>query len=97
MKYLRKIYPLFYIDHIHTSEYYKLMREMQRMFNPNIKEVFKNEVCSILPIFISEWVSLVEVMPKKLGLIIVKNEREGGFAYVHSKKMVSLYQLPQIK
>ena len=43
---------------------------MQRRFNPNMKEVVKNEVIKLLdngiiyPIFDSKWVSPTQVVPK---------------------------------
>ncbi|GJY69152.1 DNA-directed DNA polymerase [Tanacetum coccineum] len=52
----------------------------QRRVNPNIKEVIKKEVIKLLdagliyPISDSPWVSLVQVVPKKGGMTVVKNE-----------------------
>ncbi|GJU52059.1 hypothetical protein Tco_1221614 [Tanacetum coccineum] len=53
----------------------------QRRVNPNIKEVVKKEVIKLLdagliyPISDSPWVS-VQVVPKKGGMIVVKNEKD---------------------
>lgn len=52
----------------------------QRWVNPNMKEVVKNEILKLLdagviyPIFDREWVSLVNVVPKKSGVMVVKNK-----------------------
>ena len=54
--------------------------EAQRRLNPIIKEVVQKEVLKwldygvIYPISNSSWVSLVQVVPKKWGTIVVKNE-----------------------
>ncbi|GJY08340.1 reverse transcriptase domain-containing protein [Tanacetum coccineum] len=54
----------------------------QRRVNPNIKEVVKKEVIKlreaglIYPIFDSPWVSHVQVIPKKGGMTVVKNEKD---------------------
>jgi hypothetical protein len=46
-----------------------------------MREVVKKEVLTLLhagiiyPVVHSEWVSLVQVMPKKGGMTIVKNKR----------------------
>ncbi|GJY03806.1 reverse transcriptase domain-containing protein [Tanacetum coccineum] len=53
----------------------------QRRGNPNIKEVVKKEVIRLLdagliyPISDSPWVSPVQVVPKKGGMSVVKNEK----------------------
>ncbi|GKB46458.1 reverse transcriptase domain-containing protein [Tanacetum coccineum] len=54
----------------------------QRRVNPNIKEVVKKEVINLLdprliyPISDSPWVSPVQVIPKKGGMTVVKNEKD---------------------
>ncbi|GJZ66056.1 hypothetical protein Tco_0622752 [Tanacetum coccineum] len=54
----------------------------QRRVNPNIKEVVKKEVIKLLearliyPISDSPWVSPVQVVPKKGGMAVVKNEKD---------------------
>ncbi|GKE36023.1 hypothetical protein Tco_1455345, partial [Tanacetum coccineum] len=56
--------------------------QSQRRVNPNIKEVVKKEVIKLLnagliyPISDSPWVSPVQVVPMKGGMIIVKNEND---------------------
>ncbi|GJY68025.1 DNA-directed DNA polymerase [Tanacetum coccineum] len=54
----------------------------QRRVNPNIKEVVKKEVIKVLdvgliyPISDSPWVSPIQVVLKKGGMIVVKNEKD---------------------
>ncbi|GJR30659.1 reverse transcriptase domain-containing protein [Tanacetum coccineum] len=54
----------------------------QRWVNPNIKEVVKKEVIKLLntgliyPISDSPWVIPVQVVPKKGGMTVVKNEKD---------------------
>ncbi|WVZ21467.1 hypothetical protein V8G54_008789 [Vigna mungo] len=60
------------------------VRQPQRRLNPAIQEVVKDEVSKLLkagmvfPISDSTWVSPVQVVPKKSGMTIVKNQ-EGEF------------------
>ena len=52
----------------------------QRRLNPTLKDVVKKEVLKLLdagiiyPISESKWVSPVQVVPKKCGITVVKNE-----------------------
>ncbi|GJW76456.1 hypothetical protein Tco_0138138 [Tanacetum coccineum] len=61
---------------------FKLSVQPQRRVNPNIKEVVKKEVIKLLdagliyPIYDSPWVSHVQVVPKKGGMTVVKNEKD---------------------
>ncbi|XP_050133194.1 uncharacterized protein LOC126609281 [Malus sylvestris] len=54
--------------------------EAQRRLNPNMKEVVRKEILKLLdvgviyPISDSKWVSLIQVLPKKSGITMVKNE-----------------------
>ena len=56
------------------------MHQMQRCLNPNMKEVVRSEVLKLLgagiiyPIFYSKWVNPTQVVPKKLGIMVVTNE-----------------------
>ena len=58
----------------------KSSMEAQRLLNPIMKEVVRKEVLKwldsrvIYPISNSSWASPVQVMPKKWGTIVVKNE-----------------------
>ena len=56
--------------------YAKPVTEQQRKLNPVMKEILKLlELGIIYPISDSEWVSLVHVVPKKIGITIVRNEK----------------------
>ncbi|KAM1759990.1 hypothetical protein ACFX12_002914 [Malus domestica] len=60
----------------------KPSREAQRRLNPPMLEVVKKEVIKLLdcgviyPISDSRWVSPVQVVPKKSGVTMVKNEEQ---------------------
>ncbi|GKD45071.1 hypothetical protein Tco_1269716 [Tanacetum coccineum] len=60
---------------------FKQSVQPQRRVNPNIKEVVKKEFIKLLdarliyPISDSPWVSPVQVVPKKGGITVVKNEK----------------------
>ncbi|XP_075076560.1 uncharacterized protein LOC142163199 [Nicotiana tabacum] len=77
---IKVISPTFCMYKILLEEGHKLSREHQRRLNPNIKEVVKKEVIKwldagiIFPISDSNWVSLVECVPKKGGITVVQNE-----------------------
>ena len=71
------------MHHIHLEDNAKPIREMQRMLNPNMKEVVRVEIIKLLdagiiyPISDSSWVSSVQVVPKKYDVTevtIVNNE-----------------------
>jgi len=57
-------------------------RQPQCGLNPNMQEVVKKKVVKLLdariiyPILDNAYVSLVQVVPKKVGMTIVKNERD---------------------
>jgi hypothetical protein len=59
----------------------KPVREPQRKLNPTMKEVVMKEILKLLdqgiiyPISDSQLVSLVHVVPKKIGLNLVSNEQ----------------------
>jgi hypothetical protein len=65
---------------IHLEENAKTSRESQRRLNPIMQEVVRDEVLKLLdvgviyPISDSSWVSPVQVVPKKSGITVVKNE-----------------------
>ena len=56
------------------------IRQAQRRLNPTILDVLKKEVVKLLvtgiiyPILDSTWVLLVKVVPKKLGITVVRNQ-----------------------
>jgi len=57
-------------------------KQPQRLLNPNMQEDVKKEAVELLdagiiyPILNSDWVILVQVVPKKGGMTVVKNERD---------------------
>ena len=72
--------PLICTHRIHLEEDVKPSRQPQRRLNPIMKEVVKKEVLKLLdvgviyPIADSKWVSPIQVVPKKSGVIVVANE-----------------------
>jgi hypothetical protein len=60
---------------------HKPVREHQRRLNNAMREIVKNEVLKLLkagviyPVSDSEWVSPVEVVPKKGGMTVIHNEK----------------------
>ena len=77
---IKGISPALCMHHIYLEEHAKSSREMQRRLNPNMKEVVRTEVLKLLdvgiiyPISDSTWVSPVQVVPKKSGITVVKND-----------------------
>ena len=67
--------------HIYLEEEARPVRQPQRRLNPHMQEVVRAEVLKLLqdgiiyPIFGSPWVSPTQVVPKKSGVTIVKNEK----------------------
>ena len=78
---LKGIDPSFCMHQIIMDEGAKPSRESQRRLNPHMKEVVKKEVVKLLdagiiyPISDSQWVSPTQVVPKKSGLTVEKNEK----------------------
>ncbi|RDX62127.1 Retrovirus-related Pol polyprotein from transposon 17.6, partial [Mucuna pruriens] len=64
------------------EEEIKPIRQQQRRLNPTILDVIKKEVKKLLatgiiyPISDSQWVSLVQVVPKKSGMTVMKNQQD---------------------
>ena len=60
----------------------KPSRQPQRRLNPPMMDVVKKEILklfevrAIYPISDSNWVSPVQVVPKKIGITIVKNQND---------------------
>ncbi|XP_042410134.1 uncharacterized protein LOC121999533 [Zingiber officinale] len=77
---IKGISPSICMRKILLEEGYKNSIEHQRRLNPNLKEVVKKEVLKLLdveiiyPISDSEWVSPVHVVPKRGGMMVIKNE-----------------------
>ena len=61
---------------------YKPVRQPQRRLNPIMKEEVRKEVLKLLeagciyPISDSAWVSPVQVVPKKGGMTVIKNDKD---------------------
>ena len=73
--------PLVCTHHIYMEEEAKPICLPQRRLNPHFQEVVRAEVLRLLqagiiyPISNSPWVSPTQVMPKKLGIIMVQNDK----------------------
>ena len=78
---LKGISPLVCTHHIYMEEEAKPIRQPQRRLNPHLQEVVRAEVLKLLqagiiyPISNSPWASLTQVVPKKSGITVVKNEK----------------------
>lgn len=78
---IKGISPSMCMHRILMEEDSKPSRDAQRRLNPNMKEVVRAEVLKLLdvgiiyPISDSRWVSPVQVVPKKSGITVVKNEK----------------------
>jgi hypothetical protein len=78
---LKGINPALCTHHIPTNPDSIPSREPQRRLNNAMREVVKKEVLKLLHVEIiypmphSEWVSPVQIVPKKGGMIIVKMAR----------------------
>ena len=77
---IKGISPLICTHRIFLDAECKPIVQPQRRLNPTLKEVVKKEVLKLLdagiiyPISDSKWVSPVQVVPKKGGMTVVKNE-----------------------
>ncbi|KAL5560436.1 hypothetical protein UlMin_036647 [Ulmus minor] len=78
---IKGISPSICMHKILMEETYKPLVQPQRRLNPSMQEVVKKEVVklmdagSIYPISDSSWVSPVQVVPKKGGMTVVKNDK----------------------
>ncbi|RDX64395.1 hypothetical protein CR513_57059, partial [Mucuna pruriens] len=76
------INPSICMHRILMEEEIKPIRQQQRRLNPTILDVVKKEVTKLLvvgiiyPISDSQWVSLVQVEPKKFGMTVIKNQQD---------------------
>jgi len=83
---IKGINPSLCTHRILLEEDYKHSIEHQRRLNPNMKDVVKKEVLKLLdagiiyPISDSKWVSPVQVVPKKGGLTVIKNDKNESIA-----------------
>ena len=77
---LKGIFPSMCMHRIMLEDGHKPSVEAQRRLNPTMKEVVRKEVLKwldsgvIYPISDSAWVSLVQVVPKKGGTIVIRTE-----------------------
>ena len=78
---LKGISPSYCMHKILMEDNFKPVAQPQRRLNPTMKEVVRKEVVKLLeagmiyPISDSSWVSPVQVVPKKRGMTVVKNEK----------------------
>nr|CAN73855.1 hypothetical protein VITISV_028277 [Vitis vinifera] len=78
---LKGINPLVCTHHIYMEEEAKPVRQPQRRLNPQMQEVVRAEVLKLLQADIiylisdSPWVSPTQVVPKKSGITMVKNDK----------------------
>ncbi|RDX69949.1 hypothetical protein CR513_50867, partial [Mucuna pruriens] len=76
------INPSICMYRILTEEEARPIRQQQRRMNQTILDVVKKEVTKLLvvgiiyPISDSQWVSLVQVVPKKSGMTVMKNQHD---------------------
>src|SRR3954466_13397259 len=77
---LKGISPSICMHKILMEESYKPTVQPQRRLNPNMQEVVQKEILKLLdagiiyPISDSNWVSPIQVVPKKSGLTVIQNE-----------------------
>jgi len=77
---IKGISPIIVQHWIHLTENAKPRRDPQHRMNPVIKEVVRKDILKCLdngiiyPISDSSWVSPVQVVPKKSGITVVKND-----------------------
>jgi hypothetical protein len=77
---IKGISPSLVMHKIHLEENSKPSREPQRRLNPAMQEVVRTEVIKLLdagiiyPISDSKWVSPIYVVPRRVGLTVVKNK-----------------------
>ena len=79
---IKGISPSTCMHHILLEEGAKPSRQPQRRLNPPMMDVVKKEILKLLevgviyPISNSNWVSPVQVVPKKTGITVVKNQND---------------------
>ncbi|XP_047170108.1 uncharacterized protein LOC124838525 [Vigna umbellata] len=78
---LKGISPTYCMHKIFMEEDYRPVAQPQRWLNPVMKEVVRKEVLKLLeagiiyPISDSEWMSPVQVVPKKGGMTVIYNDK----------------------
>jgi len=80
--YLEGISPSYCIHKINMEVDYKPVRQPQRRLNPIMKEEVRKEVLKLLEagliylVLDSAWVSPVQIVPKKGGMTVIKNDKD---------------------
>ena len=78
---IKGISPSIVQHRIHLEDNAKPYRDHQRSLNPTLREVINKEVIKWLDhgiiylIFDSELISPVQVVPKKIGIIVIRNNK----------------------
>ena len=78
---IRRISPSICTHKILMEKEHKPKVQPQRRLNPSMKEVVKAEIIKLLdsgiiyPISDSSWVSPIQVVPKKEGITVIKNDQ----------------------
>jgi len=78
---IKGISPSIVQHRIYLEDNVKPYRDHQRRLSPTLQEVVKKEVIKwldngiIYPISNSEWVSPVQVVPKKTGITVIRNDK----------------------
>lgn len=78
---IKGISPNMCMHRIHLKENSKPVCQPQRRLNQHMKEVVREvlkllDVGVIYPIFDSTWISPVQIVPKRSGITVVKNDKE---------------------
>jgi hypothetical protein len=79
---IKGISPSLVMHKIHLEENLKPLREPQRRLNPAVQEVVRTEVMKLLdagiiyPISDSKCVGPIHIVPKRTGLMVVKNKND---------------------
>jgi len=78
---IKGISPSIVQHRIHLEDNAKPYYDRQRRMNPTLQEVVRQEVLKwldhgiIYPIFYSEWVSSVQVVPQRTGITVIRNNK----------------------
>ena len=101
---IRGINPIIVQHCIYLEDNAKPYRHRQRILNPTLQEVVKQEVLKsldhdiIYPISNSEWMSPVQVIFKNTGITIIKNDKDefiatriqcGWIVCIHYRKLIA--------
>jgi hypothetical protein len=90
LKDLKSIAPSLCTHRIPMEQDHKPGREHQRWTNNAMREVVKKEVLKLLkarviyPVSDREWINPVQVVPKKGGMTVIRNEKMNSFLSILS-------------